>query len=284
MTQNEALPSEIVPKRDTTLFDRMPAKWLLGIVAMVILTAWLLNTPPGWMGKADAVGYALCHQISERSFKINGQPISLCARCTGMYMGAFLGILFQLGLGRRRTAWPDKKILFVLGAFFVAFGIDGTNSAAKLFLQHSLLYEPNNTLRLLTGTGMGLTMAVIILPTFNQTIWKSYSPQPYFTNWKQFAGMVAVGYTASVLILTEQPAILLPFTFISVLGSIVLLVMLYTMITMVIFGGENVAEHFNQLVPWLLAGVIVAFLHIGLFDFGRFWLTGTWEGFHLNIG
>jgi hypothetical protein len=60
--------------------------------------------------------------------------------------------------------------------------------------------------------------------------------------------------------------------------------MLYSMILMVIFGGENNIARFGQLIPWLLGGVIVAFLHIGAIDFVRLLLTGTWEGFHLTIG
>ncbi len=285
MTDNEALPQEIrLPDRKSTIFDRLPVKWLLLIVASVILVGWLLNTPAGWLGKADAVGYAVCHQIAERSFQIDGQPISLCARCTGMYIGAFLGIGFQLLLGRRRSAWPEKKYLIILGVFFFAFAIDGTNSAAKLFLQQGLLYEPSNTLRLLTGTGMGLTMAAVILPTFHQTVWKKFSPAPYFRSWAQFAGFAALGFTAAALILTERPQILLPLTFIGVSGVIALLILLYTMILMVIFQRENIIEHIRQLIPWLLGGLILALLHIGLFDFVRYWLTGTWEGFHLTLG
>ena len=273
MTKNNALPSDPIPQNSKgTVFNRLPTKWLLSIVLAVVLTGWLLNTPPGWLGKADAVGYAVCHQIFERSFQINGQPISLCARCTGMYVGVLLGLIYQLLLGRRRTAWPEKKFQLVLAIFFIAFGIDGTNSAAKLFLQHGLLYEPSNTLRLLTGTGMGLTMAAVILPTFNQTVWK------------QFGGMVALGFLSAALILTEWPAILVLFTILGVLGVIAILTLLYTMLWMVILRRENQVTHPGQLVPWILGGLITAFLHIVLFDLGRFWLTGTWEGFHIEIG
>jgi hypothetical protein len=131
---------------------------------------------------------------------------------------------------------------------------------------------------------MGLTMAAMILPTFQQTVWASYAPRSYFSNWKQFAGMLAAGYGSSALILTERPLFLLPLSYFGALGVIVLLMMLYLMILMVIFNRENIAERPNQLIPWLLGGLIIAFLHIGLFDLGRYWLTGTWEGFHINLG
>lgn len=285
MTDNKTSPTEPNPAaNESNSFTRLPTKWLLAIVLTLVLTGWLLNTPPGWEGKSDAIGYSVCHQIFERSFQINGQPISLCARCTGMYVGVLLGVVYQLFLGRRRAALPEKKFLFVLLAFFIAFGIDGVNSAARLFLDHGLLYEPNNTLRLLTGTGMGLTMAAVILPTFNQTVWKQYSPAPYMQTWKQFGGMVIVGYTSAGLILTEKPAALIPFTIIGVLGVIVILVLLYTMVWMVILRKENQVSQASQLIPWIAGGLITAFLHIGLLDLGRFWLTGTWEGFHIELG
>jgi uncharacterized membrane protein len=35
----------------------------------------------------------LCHQLPWRSFWLDGQPLALCARCTGLYLGGFLGLL-----------------------------------------------------------------------------------------------------------------------------------------------------------------------------------------------
>ena len=34
---------------------------LLGI----LLVVWLILTPPGLLGKADAIGYAVCHRIAD---------------------------------------------------------------------------------------------------------------------------------------------------------------------------------------------------------------------------
>jgi hypothetical protein len=34
--------------------------WLLMALALLILSAWLIGTPGGPLGKADAVGYAAC--------------------------------------------------------------------------------------------------------------------------------------------------------------------------------------------------------------------------------
>lgn len=256
-------------------------RWMLAVLFALVLSAWLINTPPGLEGKADAVGYAICHQIPARSFQVNGEPISLCARCTGMYVGAFVGLVYQFILGRRRAEWPGKGITIVFGVFFLAFAVDGTNSAATLYFGEGPLYETTNLSRLLTGTGLGLGMAGMILPTFHQSMWKRYDPRPYFLNWRQSAGYLAAGFGSAALILTGQPFFLIPFTYVGILGIMAVLVLLYCMIAMVVLNRENQADSWGDALPWLLIGLILAVLHIGAIDLGRFWLTGTWEGFHL---
>jgi uncharacterized membrane protein len=260
---------------------RKTSRWMLAVCAVLLLAAWLLNTPPGLEGKADAVGYALCHQISSRSFQINGQPVSLCARCTGMYVGIFVGLAYQLILGRRRSEWPGKFMLVVLGIFFLGFAVDGSNSALKLYLGKGLLYNPSNTLRLITGTGMGLAMAALILPTFNQTVWREYDPRPYLQTWVQFGGFVLTGVVSILLILTENNFLLMLFTYMGVIGIVVILVMLYIMVLMIIFNRENRCIRWVDTINWVLIGLILAIMHIGAIDIVRYFLTGTWEGFHL---
>ena len=283
-SQNEPLISpEEERNEDKTIFHKLPTRALLAIVTTLFVVGWLINTPPGLTGKADAVGYAICHQIVERSFTVNGKPIALCARCTGMYLGAVLAIGYQLFLGRRRAEWPGKGVLVVLGLFFLGFAIDGSNSAAKLFLGHDLFYTPSNTYRLITGTGMGIAMGVMILPTFNQTVWKAYDHRSYFLNWKPFAGLLAAEVVMVLLVLAEIPPILQAFSYISAAGVVLILVMLYTMILMVIFDKENQVTEPDQLVPWLLGGILIAFIHIAGVDFLRYMLTGTWDGMHIHL-
>ena len=62
-------------------------KILLIGVFLILLVLWLINTPPGLLGKSDAVGYAVCHRIPSHSFYFGDRPFSLCARCTGQYLG-----------------------------------------------------------------------------------------------------------------------------------------------------------------------------------------------------
>jgi len=263
---------------------RPAGKGLVYLALGAFLVGWLLNTPAGILGKADAIGYAVCHRIGERSFHILGRPVSLCARCTGMYLGAMLGMVYQTLLGRRRTAWPRTGILIVLGAFVAAFGVDGINSGAVLFMGKPILYPPSNTLRLITGMGMGLAMSIVLLPAFNQTIWRQYSPRSAIETWGQFMGLAGMSGVMILLVLTENPIILYPVSLVSAGGVMVILTMVYTMALLMLFKKENHIAELRQLIFPLAGGFLMALTQIIVIDLGRFILTGTWEGFRLILG
>jgi hypothetical protein len=89
---------------------------LLLLALSLLLFVWLALTPPGLLGKADAIGYAVCHRIAERSFLLGERAVPLCSRCSGMYLGALAGILFHLRFGRR-GGLPPRRIQ----AAFVVF-------------------------------------------------------------------------------------------------------------------------------------------------------------------
>jgi hypothetical protein len=58
-----------------------------------------------------------------------------------------------------------------------------------------------------------------------------------------------------------------------------LLSLLYTLIWVMIFRADNRFSGYKQLGFPLLGGFGTALLQIALIDLGRFWLTGTWQGF-----
>ena len=80
--------------------------WVVIMFFLVLLGVWLALTPPGLLGKLDAIGYAVCHRIDARSYHIGERQVPLCVRCTGMYLGAMLSIIFQLVQGRKGNTRP----------------------------------------------------------------------------------------------------------------------------------------------------------------------------------
>ncbi|HSW62380.1 MAG TPA: DUF2085 domain-containing protein [Dissulfurispiraceae bacterium] len=253
-------------------------KIALVAVCIVIFGAWLALTPAGLLGKADAVAYAVCHRIPSHSFFIGDRPVPLCARCSGMYLGALLGLLYQARLGKRGRL-PALKMYVVFGLFLLAFTVDGVNSYMRFFPQAPTFYEPHNLLRLLTGTGIGLAIAAVLLPTFNQSMWTVWIPQPALSTWRQLVELLLLAAVLALLIQSENPLAMYPLAILSAMTVLLLLTLVYTVAWTILLKQENRCRTFKEMWPLLLAGLNTAMLQIAVMNGGRFLLTGTWEGF-----
>ena len=264
-------------------------RWLVPVAALIAFSIWFVIAPPGLLGKADAVGYAICHRIDERSFHIGDRQLPLCARCTGEFYAAAITLIFLAMVSPRRSGMPGWKLGMPLLIFLVVFAIDGTNS--YLYLLKSTtggaldgipnLYTPNNTLRLFTGSAMGIALASILYPAFNQSAWTNPDPERAL-DWKKLGILVVIMLIVDLAILTENPVVLLSIAILSVLGVLALLIMVFSMVWMLIMHAENLYPSLSAMWLPFLAGTTLAFLMITAIDLLRLKLTGTWGGFSLG--
>lgn len=248
------------------------------VLAVAVTTLWLIITPDGLLGKADGVGYAICHRIDERSFHIADRQVPMCARCTGMYLGAMLGLAYTFKRGRKGKL-PPYKILAILILFFIAFGVDGLNSYLHFFPGITGIYEPNNLLRLITGTGLGLSIALVFLPVFHQTIWMEFEDQPAIRGWKDFLALLVLAAAVVAATYIENPLLLYPLALISAAGVLILLTLCYMMVWTLAFNRDNKAHTRADLWWVLLLGFSTAMTQLLLMDSVRLWFTHTWGGF-----
>ncbi len=261
-------------------------KWFVPIAAIIAFAAWMYISPEGALGKLDAIGYAVCHRIDARSFQIDDRQLPLCARCTGEFYAAGIALLFQLFVSGKRSKLPSRGIIAVLILFFLAFGIDGSNSYLYLLKQTSggalegipNLYIPNNTLRLFTGSGMGIALAAVLYPIVNQSIWRELDERPAL-EWKNFSVLVALVILVNLLILTDSLFVLYPIAYLSALGTLALLVLVFTILWIIIMKQDNTFDHPRQLWLPLASGLTLALLLVLSIDLLRLQLTGTWSGF-----
>lgn len=269
----------------STQLRKIPWQKISYLVVAGLLLSWLLNTPAGLLGKADAIGYAVCHRIDLRSFHLGDRQLPLCARCTGQYLGAVLGILYHLVIRPRRTGRPPKWIIAVLGVLALGFVLDGTNSYLYLLFNNYSnfpklhIYIPNNVLRVITGTGLGIGVSVMLLPAFHQTVWKKWDRRPALDGIESLTSILALGLILDLVALTENPLILYPLALISTAGIPALLTLVYTMVWVMLFRLENTFERWSDLVFPLVTGFTVALLQIAVIDYVRYLFTGTWGGF-----
>ena len=247
---------------------------LLLVISLLIIGTFWLSPPWTVLGKANLVGYALCHQIPERSLHIAGQQLPLCARCTGIYMGALTGFILMRIWGRQRAAaMPPPAVTLTLIGFIGMMGVDGVNSYLTFFPGVPHLYEPQNWLRLTTGTLNGLALSAIVYPVLNYSLWRDAVQTPSVRGFKELALMVAAGGIIIALTALELPPLLYPLAILSTLGVLVMLGSLNTMIVLVVAGREGVALSWRQVALPATVGLALAFTEIGGMDTLRVIIT-----------
>ncbi len=139
---------------DTThSFSLKPWLWTLllstGLVVLIFLPPFV---PPPFRMTAMAFFQPVCHQLPERSFFLEGIPLAVCHRCTGIYLGAWVGILLYPFLHarlRRIHAWK----------WLVIGSVPAVLDWGLTFLG---LWENIPLSRLLTGSLAGLTIGLLV--------------------------------------------------------------------------------------------------------------------------
>ncbi len=256
---------------------------LILALAALILALWVLGTPPDIHGKADAIGYAICHRIADRSFLVDGRPLPLCVRCTGIYLGVLTGLgLLVAGRRGRASRLPPKSVLLMMAAFVLLMGLDGLNSYLHLFPGYHGPYAPQNWLRLITGSLTGLAMINLILPVFNAVVWTRPQPARALRSWRDMGGLMLVVVLLDALVLLENPSLLLFLGLLTATGPVIVLTMVWTILFLSFTRRENSARSWRDLAIPVIAGVAITFLMIGGIDAVRFLLTGTWDGFDFS--
>jgi uncharacterized membrane protein len=199
---------------------------VLALAVITILLAIALS-PASLLGKADRVGYAICHQIPERTFSLpGGRPLPLCARCTGTYLGAILGLTAMLLLRRQRASrMAPISVLFALILFVGFWAFDGLNSYMTFFPRGPHLYEPQNWLRLTTGMLNGLALIIFVVPVYNFTLWRDPTEERVIKSIWELVALLPVVAVLVLVIQAEVWFLLYPLAILSSLGVLMMLIL-----------------------------------------------------------
>jgi peptidoglycan/LPS O-acetylase OafA/YrhL len=158
-------------------------------------------------------------------------------------------------------------------------GIDGVNSYLTFFPGLPHLYEPQNWLRLITGTLNGLALAGLIYPILNQTLWRDWKDQPVLRGFRELGLLLALAAVMIVLVLSDNPIALLPLALLSVVGVLALIVALNTTVLLLVSKRENRVVSWTGAIVPLMAGFTLAIIEIGMVDLVRYSIFHTWSGF-----
>ncbi len=246
---------------------------LLLAVSVLIIAGFFLFPPVTVLDKTHLVGYAICHQIPDRTIHIGERPLPLCARCTGTYLGALMGLVGLSLLKRyRSTEFPPTLVLGLLVSFIAVMGFDGVNSYLTL-LNAPHLYEPHNWLRLTTGTFNGLAMSVIIFPVISASLWHAslVRPERVLNSFKELVPFLIGGSLIILVVLSEQPILLYPLAILSTVGVLLMLGLVNMGLVLIVTRREGYARTWSDVILPAMMGLAVSFLLIGGMD----WLRAT---------
>jgi hypothetical protein len=193
-----------------------------------------------------------------------------------------LGIAIMAGMGRwRNGTFPPTRVIVAMVLFITLMGIDGVNSYISFLPFLPQAYEPQNWLRLVTGTLTGVAVSGLIYPVFNQTLWRYWRDAPVVRGLFELGCIVLAAVIVIGLVLSNNPYILFPLALISSAGVVVLMTMTNSVIFMLATRTENRAENWRGALIPLLAGFSVSLTLILFIDVMRFAVTHTWNGFVL---
>ncbi len=105
-----------------------------------------------------AVFSPLCHQDPGRSFSLAGFPLAVCARCAGIYLGAFLGLAARPLVRPLTDLRPPRTPVFLAVSLPLAVDAVGNllglwRSPGLLRFAVGLLWGPILPFYLLAGLG-----------------------------------------------------------------------------------------------------------------------------------
>ncbi len=252
-----------------------PAKTRPWLAIVAVLLVGFALAPWSLLDKLWAIGYGICPQRISHSYFLAGRQLPVEARESGMFAGFLLSILVFAGLGRFRArvppTWPLMVVL-VLFAFAMAF--DGVNNTLyDMGLFH--LYAPYNPARLITGLLMGATMAGLLWPVFNMTVWRQAPSVPALDRWWQMGlVLLALGLFAAVILLGVN-WLLFPVSLLITAGQLTVLTTLGTVFAAAVLRRERQAASIWDLLPLILLGLGLTALLLSVMSAMRYAVLGT---------
>lgn len=128
--------------------------WAVLLISAPIITADYDSASPVFIVGAGAyvVGAIVCHQQADRSFRLSETTLAVCARCTGLYVGAAAVALMMLMLGafrsQRGCRWKDARTLLIVSALPTIVSVLGETFG---------VVDPGNLIRAILGLPLGGT-------------------------------------------------------------------------------------------------------------------------------
>ncbi len=135
------------------LLTLLASAWLLLIAAAPIAAGGVHLSAATYL-----LGSAICHQRPDRSFHVDAAQLPVCARCTGVYVGAAAGAWLALRRWNRRWSWRTARTATILAA---------VPTAISLAFEHAGIVDVANVARAMLAVPLGAAVAASVTATAN---------------------------------------------------------------------------------------------------------------------
>ncbi|HEV7213720.1 MAG TPA: DUF2085 domain-containing protein [Chloroflexota bacterium] len=166
----------------------------------------------------------ICAQLPTHMLAPGGVTLPLCARNTGIYAGVALAFGMLRARGRQRAMLPPTPaVITLLLSLIGVMALDGFNSVATdLALPH--LYAPTNNLRLASGLGAGLALALLLAPVIARARYGGQDRRAPVAGIVALLPFAATAAVAFLIIRSGAPWTLYPVALLSNAGLLAVLV------------------------------------------------------------
>ena len=236
-------------------------RYAFGSTMGMLLLALLFTPGLPLEQKMIVVMQGLCAQ--EHNIILGGIQFPICARCSGIYISFVITLVYAALRGRGRAArLPSWYITGLLGGFVAVMAIDGINSTFDQ-IGITLLYPPHNTLRVLSGIGLGVAMAVFVQIVFNQAMRRDVDEHlPPLRDWRDLGAVLVLNFLVMTAIFGNLHFLAWPLAGLAFFGMLfVLFIVNLMLISLVIGYGGTISRLPDLAFPALLAllptGVLV---------------------------
>ena len=123
--------------------------------ALVVLAPVL---PPSLAAVVYAAGGFVCHQLPDRSFHWHGAQLAVCARCTGIYLGACGAAILAPLPASTFAPWLESRarVGWLIGGAAVP-------TLVTVAAEWAGWWQPSAITRAITGVLLGVAGAIVVI-------------------------------------------------------------------------------------------------------------------------
>lgn len=206
-----------------------------------------------------AIAYSLCHPGHLVQPMLGYNPYPICFRETGMFVG-FLAAFLILAITHkgRPGGLPRVPVLVLMGVLLGLMAVDGLTV-------YSGVWRGDNSVRLLTGLGVGFSLAALLFPAFNSQLWHDATPANVLSDGRALLIWLA-GIPVTFLIIRLHPlylGYLMPHI---AIGSVLALLATVNLLTITLVPRfERAFKRWRQLIAPVAGSLALALVELGGF-------------------